>query len=402
MTDHFIKEGKAPEDPALLSKLSVGIPFLSDFLKEQYLMEYIPQGGSKIKFVTGRPGSGKTHFAHLMHCAASELNYLTVRLSANTIWLHDFREIYLSVLGQCDIETILQGCARTVISEMGYHADDIPAGQTFIDYLSGKGEADAISKSAIRNALRDMFIKNPMLDNGFAYCCSLLTGGILGYPLLEPQNKDLLLSHLAGDKTVKLGQLRALGLSPSRVTKYNARHLLRSLSETVHLGGYAGIFITIDDMEKLLCRSSSEFIHYSKLRREDTYESLRQLIDEIDGMRYILFMLCFDRELIDNESYGIKSYQALWMRIQNEVVSTRFNRFADILDLDRFADETYTKDVIIEMSEKLSAYLQTQGESAKPLTEAEASQLFIKSQFGGLGLPYLVNRAVICGGSDNG
>ncbi len=43
-----------------------GISFLADFWQEKYLREYIRNGGSKIKFVTGRQGSGKTHFLKLM------------------------------------------------------------------------------------------------------------------------------------------------------------------------------------------------------------------------------------------------------------------------------------------------------------------------------------------------
>lgn len=35
---------------------AVGINFLTDFLTEKYIREYIAQGGSKIKFVTGCAG----------------------------------------------------------------------------------------------------------------------------------------------------------------------------------------------------------------------------------------------------------------------------------------------------------------------------------------------------------
>ena len=35
-------------------------------------------------------------------------------------------------------------------------------------------------------------------------------------------------------------------------------------------------------------------------------------------MHHIMFVYAFDRELFDNENAGVKSYQALWMRIQSE------------------------------------------------------------------------------------
>ena len=159
--------------------------------------------------------------------------------------------------------------------------------------------------------------------------------------------------------------------------------------------------IVIDDMEALLNRGQGEVIRYTKLRREDTYESIRQLIDDIDSMRYVMFLMGFDRSLMDDESCGMKSYQALWMRIQSEVVSTRFNRFADIIDLDRYADEYYTAPVLVEMSERLAGVLNAAGHAATPLTEAQAGEIIDRGQYGGLGLPYLVNRQLLEGGAQN-
>lgn len=392
--------GEAPGRGSILEETTTGLEALTDFLAARYLEEYIPQGGSKIKFVTGRSGSGKTHFLQRMQEEASGRKYVIVSFSARDIWLHDFREIYLEILRQCDIEHILQGCADQIIRELDQDPAEIGFRQdgsrkSFMDFLSERGEADPISRGAIRSALRANFTRNSRLDNNFACCCSILTGGILGHPVLEPASRDLLLAFLHGDKSVKLSQLRALGLSPSRITKYNARHLLRSLSEVVHMAGYAGLLITIDDLEILMNRAAGSAMRYTKLRRNDAYESIRQLIDDIDNMRYVFFFFSFDRELMDNENVGFKTYQALWMRIQNEVVSTRFNRFADIIDLDRYADSFYTEDVILEMSRKLAKVLQQNGIPASTLMPEAVEELMERAQFGGIGIPYMVNRAVL-------
>ena len=283
--------GEAPGPGATLGAMTTGLDSLTDFLRDQYLREYIPLGGSKIKFATGRPGCGKTHFAQVMLEQAKALGYLTVSFSAREVWLHDFREIYLQILGQCDIERILQDCAEQIIRELGYDPAQIGEGRKLMDYLSERGEGDPISKGEIRNALRKRFTRNPMLDSCFAACCSLLTGDLLGHPTLEPASRELILAFMNGDKSVRLAQLRSLGLSPNSVTRYNARHLLRSLAEVIHLGGHPGLLIVIDDMEALLNRGQGEVIRYTKLRREDTYESIRQLIDDIDSMRYVMFLM---------------------------------------------------------------------------------------------------------------
>ncbi len=314
-----ILEKPEPYSLRAAKELNCGIRFLTDFWQEKYQQEYIKNGGSKIKFITGRPGSGKTHFLRLMTEIAGQENYKTVQFSAKNIWMHDFKEIYVEIFRQCNIMECLEAVSRTLIQEMGFEWQEIPEGMRFIDYLSQNGFGDALTKREIRSQLKQIFLENPMLDNNFALACSMLTGSILGYPVLEEQNRELLLAWLEGDRSIKLSQLRALDFYPSRITKYNARHMLRSLAELIRMGGFSGLFIAIDNLEILISRSSLDSVHYTKMKREDTYESIRQLIDDIDSMKNIMFVYVFDRDLMDNENAGLKSYQALWMRILNEL-----------------------------------------------------------------------------------
>lgn len=369
-----------------------GIQSLADFWKEKYLQQYIQNGGSKIKFVTGRKESGKTYFLRMMASAAEQENYKVVRFSAKDIWMHDFKDIYVEIFKQCDIIDCLEAISHRLIQELGFDYHDIPKGMKFIDYLSQNGLGDALNKREIRFQLRHLFLDNPMLDNNFALACSMLTGYILGYPLLEEQNRDMLMAWLEGDRSIKISQLRALDFYPSRITKYNARHMLRSLAEVIHMGNFSGLFITIDDLEILISRSSLELLHYTKMKREDTYESIRQLIDDIDSMSNIMFVYAFDRELMDNENTGLKSYQALWMRIQNEIVGERFNCFTDMVDLDRFAAQEYTPEIVVSMSEKFA-------ESEKvaavvPLDLNTAKEIVQQAHTGVVGIPGLIREAM--------
>ncbi len=380
-------EGKKLENAAEDRTLFNGIEFLTDFWEEKYLQEYIRDGGSKIKFVSGRPGSGKTHFLTLMAALARKHQYKVVQFSARQIRLNDFREIYMEIYRQCGMEECLEAAARHLIGEMGFDAQEIPKGMKFIDFLSQKGLSDAITKREIRAQLKKLYLDNAMMDNNFALACSMLTGSILGYPVLEEQNRTLLLSWLEGDKTVKLGQLRSLGFYPSRITKYNARHMLCSLAELTRLGGYSGLFVTVDDLEILISRSSLE-LHYTRMQREDTYESIRQLIDDIDSMGSIMFVFAFDRQLLDEENTGLKSYQALWMRIQNEVVGDRFNRFADMVDLDRLALQEYTPEVVMAISESLAK--RQKDRTLEPLDEESAQEIVRRARNGAVGIPQMI------------
>lgn len=173
--------------------------------------------------------------------------------------------------------------------------------------------------------------------------------------------------------------------------------MLRSLAEVVRIGGYSGLFIAIDDLEILISRSSLEEIHYTKMKREDTYESFRELIDDIDSLHNIMFLCSFDRALLDDENAGIKSYQALWMRIQNEVSGKCFNRFSDLIDLDLLAYQEYTPAVLVSMSEAFADKVQSR--HILPIDETQAKEILSRAHLGGVGVPELIRNATIGGGT---
>ncbi|MHB8125261.1 MAG: BREX system ATP-binding domain-containing protein [Desulfitobacteriaceae bacterium] len=383
-----LRKGQAPEHSEILQEISVGSDFIMNFWKEKYLANYLAGGGSKIKFLTGRTGSGKTHFLEILAQEAKNMGYISISLSAQELWIHDFKEIYTAILRQVKLLERLQLCSHEVIRQLGYNPDVVPEDISFADYLSSQGKLDPLTKREIREQLEKLFLSNPLIDNNFALACAMLTGGILGHPTLEEANRKLLLLWLEGNREAKLSSLRRLGLSPNRITKYNARHMLRSLIEVCCLAGYKGLIISIDNMEVLVDSDNLQTtLRYTRLKREDAYESIRELIDEIDTLKHTMFVFAFDRSLMDNDTKGLKSYQALWMRIQNEIEGTRFNRFADIVDLDRLIDEVYTPENILKMSTRLAQVINRFEEGATPISLSTAEELLAKSRFGKVSLP---------------
>jgi hypothetical protein len=378
-----------------LKEISVGLKPLTEFVREQYYNSYITLGGSKIKFVTGKPGSGKTHLLRLLSVDAEDCGLAAVHISAKNVWLHDFKEIYAEIFRQSGFERCLERCAAKIARELGYDYSEVPKGQTFVDYLYSLGELDAIVKKEIRNQLRDMFIRNPRMDNNFAISCSLLTGGILGHPQLENTNRELLFAFLGGGKDFKISALRNLGLSPAKITKFNARHMLRSLLEVLKTAGFSGAVVTVDDLEALNCATSLDIIRYTKMRRDDVYESIRELIDEIDTLKNIMFFFAFDRVLLDDERSGLKSYQALWMRMQNEIVSNVFNKFTDFYDMDRYAEHFYDSRTLTEMSEKLADFINRDGGLAQPISLDLAEELILNAKNSALSVPGQVYNATL-------
>ena len=336
-------------------ELSVGIGFLSDFWCRHYLEEYIPHGGSKIKFVTGRSGSGKTHLLDLLIHRANQLGYITVYGSARQFMLHDFREIYLEILRHIDLDQLLEDCAQHILRDLVPNADERPADISIADFLVSQRQLDVITRSELRDLLRKYFLNNPALDNNFGLCCSQLVGNLLGLTPCDDETRAVLLAWIHGDKTQKTAILRSMGMAAYKITKHNARHLIRSLCWLTQFSGRPGILFTVDHLETILNLSGLDEMKYTPARRTNTYENIRQLIDDIDTMKNICFVFAFDRELMDNEKIGLPSYSALWMRIQNEIVSPRFNAFTDIANLDKLAEQEYSADTLVEITRRVAS-----------------------------------------------
>ncbi|MDD4082376.1 MAG: DUF2791 family P-loop domain-containing protein [Sphaerochaetaceae bacterium] len=379
----------------IVPSINDGVDFITDFWEKHYLKEYIKAGGSKIKFVTGNKGSGKSHLLNVFSKLAKRNGYLTVSFSANQVWLNDFKFIFLEILRQCNLDSLMERCSKKIIIDLGYDSNQIKTGESFIDYLASLGKNDALEKGEIRNQLRKLFKENPRMDNSFSIACSLLCGGILGQPPLEECNKELILSWLTNEKGFRLTSLRPLGMSPARISKFNARLMLRSLSELVVVSGYSGLIVTIDDLDVVVDRSSLAPLHYTKMKREDTYESIRELIDDIDNFKNIMFLFGCSKTLIDNEKLGMKSYQALWMRIQNEVWNNRVNKFSDIIDMNEVARQVYTPELLINMSIDFSKQIINQEVEPKVIDRKTASKLIEQSKRGGVSIPVLVRNATL-------
>jgi hypothetical protein len=383
--------GRVPLDKDILRSITVGLDKVSSFIKDEYFDTYISHGGSKIKFVTGKKGAGKSHLLKLMSFDAMDSSFITVELDSRELLLSDLTNLYLAILKNLDLEKLISRSALNMVKSLGYDYTEASE-KSFASWLGDRGELTFYSKSEIRLGLRKIYQENPNLDYNFAQIMSLLAASSLGTLKLDNETSDIVARWLKADKTLKLSELRSLGLAGYRINKFNARFLIRSLSELVHLAGYNGLFVSIDNAESMISTSSLNPVKYTKMRRDDGYEAIRELIDDIDTFRYFFLVFGFDRSLIDNEKNGIKSYQALWLRIQNEIVSKRVNLYTDLLNLDKINMSLYTEEAILEMSRRLSQLFTSYDISAVPMTDADAERLMKESRYGETSLPLLVNR----------
>lgn len=399
MDDMLITANQVTDNPQVLRSMTVGLDRVTDFFDRYYFDSYIKEGGSKIRFITGKKGCGKSHLLSLLSYEAADRGYFTASLDARQVNLFDFKDIFLSVMEHVDTAMLAKRIASAVAAKLGHDwkAED---GKSFKDYLSDSGRGDSLVSAEIKTELRRSLLGNSHIDHNMATVFSLLAGVHLGCFELSGAEIDLADRWLAGDTSMKVKELKTIGLAPYKIDKYNARNMLRSLAELLHMAGFSGMLITFDNVETIVTGKREMGVNYTKKRRDDTYESIRDIVDDIDNFRYTMFIFAFDRILLDDEKNGLKTYQALWLRIQNEIVSSRLNLFQDLLDLDRANEELLTVQAVVEMSKNMARLLSDSSVQARVLSEDEARQLLANAKNGSISVPLMVSRKTMEGGNE--
>ncbi len=309
-------------------------PLISFFTKE-YLEGFIKEGGSKVKLLTSNKKEVVTGTLKSLVEAGTRAGYASAYVDvASVAKINVFSHLYQAAVHGLDLGAILCGYHRRVLEGLGYVADDVPPGTNFVSWASSTlGRVPEILCKEIRTWLEKDLFHNRFINRSFAAVVMHLVADKLGVKgdNLTQDDRELLFSWLRGQE-IPLRDLRRFHVF-KRINRYNARLMLHSLAEMARLAGKSGLLLVVDGLEFLLARQEGRAL-YGQAARDEFYESIRQMIDSTDTLAYLMVVLGFTRELVDDERRGLRSYEALWLRIQHEVSGKRANLFRDFLDLD--------------------------------------------------------------------
>jgi hypothetical protein len=106
-----------------------------------------------------------------------------------------------------------------------------------------------------------------------------------------------------------------------KISRKNARDMFISLGRWCRFAGRAGLTLVIDigacSVPKRTMAGASIF--YSRTMVMDLYEVLRQFIDETDDLQSIFVAIVAAPEFLSDDSRGLSTYDALQMRVSEEV-----------------------------------------------------------------------------------
>jgi hypothetical protein len=322
-------EAEAVSDAVIHSTFSdpMGI---EDFWFRWYLNGFVDQGHGKVKCVLGRPGSGKTHFLRHLAMKAREVGYQAAYVDAAKERISLVDELYRAVATKVDWSDIVDKALWSVITgELGY-----PEFSGFVSQFIAWGESTRhLSPNLLRRDVREAIDR-------FLYTVDLQPDFSMGLRTWMNQEVSLepgstaVREWLQGNK-LGVSQRKSLGVR-SNVSRRNARSFLASLASFIHYAQGQGLMIFIDNIDTMAAKTRVEGRpYYTRSARDQSYEMIRELIDESPFTPYLMTVIAGNTDQVTNSKTGFPSYPALWTRLQNEVQSPNPNRFADVLDLDR-------------------------------------------------------------------
>jgi len=304
-------------------------------VRREYLADYVPAGGSAVKFVVPHPPLRHDELRRGLHEAAEAagLQFAFVDSAATRIHLID--RLFHDVARQLDWNSLVYVYLTHLLSEQGYRLPD-NRNQFSLSALAELNErAEPSLRQDIRREIEKAILGDYGMSQEFRFAMIGLCRSLLdpGYDPTSSAIRDWLL----GDP-VRISSLKP-ALIFQRVARHNARHMLTSLTHWLKVAGKAGLVLVLDITRYAQAVPPAQrdgTSYYSTAAAMDAYEVLRQLVDGTEEMESCFILVIAGQEFLSDERRGYREYHALNLRIADEVHDqNRENPVASLVRLHR-------------------------------------------------------------------
>jgi hypothetical protein len=293
----------------------------ADFLAVEYLNSYIAGGGAAVKFVVAAENESADRISRSVRERAAGSGYVPVRVDAVDVRVHMIDQVFFAVARQIDWDAFAARSVRAAFAAADHpvpdSSEDISVEAVAAHYRTDPGE---LSRDVNRHLQEQVFHDYSMVQEFRVAMLRLCQSQLRTGQVTEAEHSAVLQwLH---------GELRQISLLRSamifrRIGRHNARQLLFSLAHWVAVNGSAGLLIEIDLRRFGFARrpqpEERHGLYYTKAALLDGYEMLRQLIDNTDELSHCCVLIVAGPEFTNDGHRGIDAYQALKLRIYDEV-----------------------------------------------------------------------------------
>jgi len=252
--------------PHRVSAYSVGRESLVGTVRGD--LDYVGEGNSRVRFLNGDYGRGKTHSLHLLKENAFDSDFVVsqVTLSPNDCPLHDFMRVYREVM-------------------RGIRTRESPASPAVESILGRWLEA---MRGRPREQVREIVYTE--LPPGIK---GVLAAYYDARNIIRPDaaKRNLIVKYLYGDR-LSARELRSIQLT-RRIDEASALIMLAQIAHLVRYIGYRGICILFDEAE-----SAHSFAYYR--HRDQAVLNLRRIAQETKRYPHCYFLYATTPSFFDS------------------------------------------------------------------------------------------------------
>lgn len=309
----------------------IGIDAYTDFLGREYLDSYVRGGGAAVKFVVATDDDHAERLSRAVDDRGSGAGYLAARVDSATTRIHMMDQLFFAVAPQVDWDGL---ATHTVREAMAAAAHPVPEGSpdVSVEAVAAHYDVDAGELSRdVNRVLQHRISRDYAMVQDFRVAMLRLCQAQLATGQVTDAEHAAVLDWLRGELR-QITLLRSAGIF-RRIGRHNARQMLFSLAHWLSANGQAGLLLELDVRRLGFARrprpEERSGLYYTKAALLDAYELLRQLVDNTDDMSQCCVVVVAAPEFLSDPNRGLDAYQALKLRIYDEV-------------RDRFRDNPYS------------------------------------------------------------
>ncbi|MDQ6672243.1 MAG: ATP-binding protein [Chloroflexota bacterium] len=298
----------------------------------EYLASFVREGGAAVKFAAASTDAGRAELRQRLLIAAEAHGFLVATVDAAEVRLHLIDRLFHDVARQVDWDGLARAFLERLLRARGLrlpHATEPLSVARLAELNAAPGE---LLRTELRQALAHELFEDYAMSREFRLAMFSLCVAQLDptdNPALAASIKEWLRGELRLVSEVK----RALIFQ--KIARHNARHMLFSLAHWLTLMGTSGLLLVLDVArcaEALRPAERGPGNYYTTSATMDLYELLRQLIDATDEVQACFVAVLVGPDFLHDDRRGIRSYQALYFRIWDEVYDrNRENPFSSLV-----------------------------------------------------------------------
>jgi len=289
-----------------------------ELIDREYLQDFIVNGGAAVKFVVA-DDAGIVALDAAFAGQAAKHRLVFASISSANVKLHMIQDVFFAVSRQLHWEADAQRFVEELFQRQGYQWPS-PGEPVALKEIANNNKVDDL---ILRRELNQWLTTNLMSDTNMAQDFRIAVMQLCLNRLAPAGHEGAtvapILQWLRGELRV-LGPLKNANIY-SKITRHNARAMLRSLCRWLALAGHNGLFLAIDIRQ--LMRTASEVaegMKYTSGAVMDAYEVLRQLVDAADQFERFFVAVFADHAFIGTDpKRSVEAYTALKMRIWDDV-----------------------------------------------------------------------------------